>query len=43
LSRRGERVGSLDLWEGDEGGLDLEECKALAVIARLLAAELPRG
>jgi hypothetical protein len=43
LSRRGERIGSLDLLEGDPAGLDLEECKALSVIARLIAAELPRG
>jgi hypothetical protein len=42
LRRRGERIGSLDLWEGDPAGLDVEECKALTVIARLVAAQLPR-
>jgi Domain of unknown function (DUF4118) len=43
LRRRGEYLGSLDLWEGDPAGLDVEECKALTVIARLIATELPRG
>jgi K+-sensing histidine kinase KdpD len=42
LQARGEPIGSLDLWEGDPAGLDVEECKALTVIARLLATQLPR-
>jgi K+-sensing histidine kinase KdpD len=43
LRSRGEVVGSLDLWEGDQAGFDHEQYQALSVITRLVSAELARA
>jgi K+-sensing histidine kinase KdpD len=40
LHARGERVGTLDLWEGDPAGFDRAEYQTLTVIARFIGAEL---